>query len=186
MMGWVCPLCGAANAPHLLQCPCHNGTATDTATTATTAANGAATTANDAATATAITANGTASTVAEVSEVLGSKASSPRSERRLNRYKYNDPDFNEFWCAFPLRRGKAAAYRRWQKVIAAGVAPQVVIAAAASYAAEVDGKDPQFIKWPEGWLNAGRWDDEPATPVSLADIATREIERVAADRDGSE
>src|SRR5205814_9354017 len=73
---------------------------------------------------------------------------------------YDDPNFKSFWEVYPLKRGKASAFRRFRAAVAAGAAPQQVIAAAAAYAAEVNGKEPQYIKWPEGWLSAARWEDE--------------------------
>jgi hypothetical protein len=106
-------------------------------------------------------------------KVLGS---SSNGLKRKNQYE--DQGFQEFWKVYPLRRGKAAAYRRWKAAVAKAQ-PQFILAAAAAYAAEVDGKDPQYIKWPEGWLSAGRWEDEiPPDPKVLAEQrANDEIER---------
>ncbi len=75
------------------------------------------------------------------------------------RYQYNDEAFLRFWSAYPRRVGKASAFSVWGRVVRE-VEPQVIIEAAAQYASEVEGLEPQFIKYPEGWLNAGRWDDE--------------------------
>lgn len=145
-MGWVCGLCGASNAPLLLQCPCSSSTAT-------TATDAAAPPQTAAATTEAPPQQADAR-----KKVLGSEASKASTSK--SKYDYPDPLFRSFWSAFPLKRGKAAAYRRWRQVIAAGVEAQIVIDAAAKYAVEVNGKEAQFIKWPQGWLTDGRWEDE--------------------------
>lgn len=79
--------------------------------------------------------------------------------------------FGEFWEVFPKRVAKAAAQRRWKTVVSSGVDPEAIIGGAKRYADQVRGTDPAFIKQPDGWLLAGRWEDEelattrqPATP----------------------
>jgi hypothetical protein len=74
--------------------------------------------------------------------------------------------FDEFWSAYPKRVAKAAARRRWATLMTNRVDPQAIIDGATAYAAEVRGKDREFVKQPDGWLLAGRWEDEPATPTS--------------------
>jgi hypothetical protein len=39
------------------------------------------------------------------------------------------------------------------------VEPHRIITAATAYR-NSSKRDPEFTKWPEGWLAAGRWDDE--------------------------
>jgi hypothetical protein len=73
-----------------------------------------------------------------------------------------DTAFNEFWSAYPKRVAKAAAKKRFEVLIRRGVNPDDLIAGARRYALERHGQDPQFTKQPDGWLNAGRWEDEPA------------------------
>jgi hypothetical protein len=75
------------------------------------------------------------------------------------RFNYPDPNFKLFWDAYPRRVGKASAYSKWLTVVRE-VEPQIVIEAAAQYAKENEGVEPQYLKYPEGWLSAGRWDDE--------------------------
>lgn len=146
-LGWVCPVCGTANAPHLAQCPC-SGTATtvDAApqTTATTAASAATPAATTAAT-----------------ELAGISSKAVASSRK--RYQYNDSDFNTFWEIYPLRKGKASAFARWCGAVAAGIPPQQIIDGALRYRNDPN-RDDAFTKWPEGWLSGGRWDDDPEPP----------------------
>lgn len=90
-----------------------------------------------------------------------------RSSKRL-RYQYQDEGFNEFWRVYPKRVGKASAFSRWQ-IVTREIEPQLVIAAAARYAAYVEAQrtEPQYVKYPEGWLSAGRWEDELAIPPAV-------------------
>lgn len=128
-----------------------------------------------------LTAKGTASVpqtgpelavVADVSSSkdldLGLKTYNPATGRK--RFAYTDADFLAWWEAYPLHKEKAAAWRAWQKVIAAGVSPQMLIAAAAKYAAYCDsnGVELRHRKYPSGWLNDGRWEDEYPEPKADA------------------
>lgn len=74
--------------------------------------------------------------------------------------------FDEFWAAYPKHVAKQAARRRWDTRLREGVDPQAIIDGARAYARQVNGSDPQFVKQPDGWLLAGRWEDERAAPVS--------------------
>jgi FAD/FMN-containing dehydrogenase len=97
----------------------------------------------------------------------------PQTGRK--RFAYSDEDFARFWAIYPRRVGKAAAYRKW-KLAVREVAPQTIIEAARKFEAANRLKDPQFIPYPEGWLNAGRWeDDDPA----IVDNTPRETDFIA-------
>jgi len=99
------------------------------------------------------------------SKDLKIKTYNPATGRK--RFAYDDPDFAEFYEAYPLHREKAAAFAAWKEVLAAGVAaPQTLIAAAAKYADYCDRNDVDLRhrKYPAGWLRAGRWEDEYPEP----------------------
>lgn len=83
------------------------------------------------------------------------------------RSEPREPDrFPDFWSAYPLKKSKQAAKRRWDTLIKRGTDPAEIIAGANSYAAEVRDVEARFMKHPDGWLNAGRWEDEPTrTPT---------------------
>jgi hypothetical protein len=109
------------------------------------------------------------------------------------RYQYPDEGFNEFWRVYPKRVGKASAFSRWQ-IVTLEIEPQLVIAAAARYAAYVEAQriEPQYIKYPEGWLSAGRWEDELAIPPAVGAndpayiVGTREYaDRTKAEEDAA-
>lgn len=72
--------------------------------------------------------------------------------------------FDDFWDAYPKRRGKADAERAWDKAIKNGIDAARIIRGATSYAAERADEDPQYTKHPATWLNKGCWDDEPDAP----------------------
>jgi len=64
-----------------------------------------------------------------------------------------------FWVAYPLKVGKGAALKAWQK--ATGRAPvDVIIEGARRYAADPN-REPAFTKHPATWLNAHCWSDDP-------------------------
>lgn len=86
----------------------------------------------------------------------------------------NDKEFLRFWEVYPLKRGKITAYRKWRAAVEQ-VEPQVIIDAALRYSSD-PGRDPEHTKWPEGWLNAGRWMDEyeVARPETKTIVKTQE------------
>lgn len=153
MTAIVCPCCGAA-LDLILTAFSPQPTATDAANPPQVTANGAAKSPQVAALA------------AGVADVFDSKnldlRSTNTSATGRKRYAYTDEDFLAFWDAYPLHREKAAAFAVWKRVVAAGISPQMVIAAAAKYAAYCDRNNVELRhrKYPSGWLNDGRWDDE--------------------------
>lgn len=88
--------------------------------------------------------------------VGGERASRPKA-----RFQYLDEKFLEFWNVYPRHVGKASALKKWVTATRE-INPDVIIAAAQRYAAQVRAQriDPQFVKYPEGWLAGGHWDDE--------------------------
>lgn len=69
--------------------------------------------------------------------------------------------FGEFWTVFPKKVAKASAQRRFETLVKRGTDPQEIINGAKAYRESRHGEDPQYTKQPDGWLNAGRWQDEP-------------------------
>lgn len=88
------------------------------------------------------------------------------------------PDlFEEFWRAYPKRTGKKAALRRWREAVKT-TDPELITAKAAEYARSVAGTEKRYIKNPEGWLSAGRYEDEfePAAVSWLSVVGSDVIE----------
>jgi hypothetical protein len=86
----------------------------------------------------------------------------PTEEPKTNRQTY-PADFEAFWEIYPRKRGKDAALSAWKS--AKKRAPvEEIMAGAKRYAVEQYGKDEKYTKYPQGWLSAGRWADEPDKP----------------------
>lgn len=100
---------------------------------------------------------------------MSDKPSVNRPEPSVNRPGDSYPDeFEEFWRAYPKKTGKKAALRRWREAVRT-TDPALIAEKAGEYAKSVAGTERRYIKNPEGWLSAGRWEDEvePAAPSWL-------------------
>lgn len=87
-----------------------------------------------------------------------------------------DEAFGRFWSIYPKRAGKLAAYRRFDQMVRTKVDPEEIIEGARAYATECVGKDRSFIKNPEGWLHAGRWEDD-RMPAAVGAGSTAALDR---------
>ena len=75
------------------------------------------------------------------------------------------PEFDVFWNAYPIRKGKGQAYKAWQRVVR-DFDKSDILAGAIRVQESVDaGADTRYIKHPATWLNAHGWEDEPDLPV---------------------
>lgn len=82
---------------------------------------------------------------------------------------YADPDFRAFWDAYPKKVGKRTALRAWKAALRRGAKAADIIAAAQHYRDDPErSRDRGFVKNPEGWLNAERYNDPPPTPEPAA------------------
>ena len=76
------------------------------------------------------------------------------------KFQYPLP-FEVWWGKYPLKVGKDAAFKVWQRVIKAGKATNPeLIAGAERYAADPN-RDPAYTKHGATWLGAGGWGDQP-------------------------
>ena len=97
------------------------------------------------------------------------------------RTKKPDPlaRFDDFWRVYPLKRGKPAAQKAFAKAVTGGADPQAIIDGAIVYALECRTKEARYIKYPQGWLNDGRWGDEAEhTPAPTGPVQTCRIHRL--------
>jgi hypothetical protein len=67
--------------------------------------------------------------------------------------------FNEFWAAYPRKKGKGQARRAFEKALEK-TDLQTILDGVHSYVANDDMDDPQFVAHPSTWLNGERWLDE--------------------------
>ena len=96
----------------------------------------------------------------------GSPPNPPGGGKRVGRQSYDydsDPVFGHFWSVFPKKKGKPAAYAAWEKAMARGADPNVIIKAAERYRDDLT-RDPEKTKYPQGWLNDERYADEADAP----------------------
>lgn len=114
-------------------------------------------------------------TLAKLQEKQSENASGPRKNNDLEkpRLSHTEPDtdidnkygrFDDFWDCFADKRGRAAALRTWKRHKLDSIADEV-IAGAKRYVAS-RGTDRRYWKQAQGWLNDGRWADEPDVPDS--------------------
>lgn len=80
-------------------------------------------------------------------------------------------DFDVFWKAYPKKRSKDAALRRWTAMKPdAGLLETMLVAIEQQKKSEQWLKDDgQFIPYPATWLNAGGWKDELPAPKETMD-----------------
>lgn len=79
-----------------------------------------------------------------------------------NEVKTPSPDgFDDFWTAYPRKKGKGQARTAWVKAVKK-TDPAVIVTAAVQFRqwCEQDGTEAQFIPHPSTWLNGERWTDE--------------------------
>ena len=86
------------------------------------------------------------------------------------------PDaFERFWSAYPKRVAKKRAHEKWAAAVRAGANPETITAGAAGYArlCAVEDRPDSKIKYPEGWLSAGRYDDDYPALIAAAEAQPR-------------
>lgn len=73
---------------------------------------------------------------------------------------------DQFWTDYPRKVEKLAAMKKLASVRKSGIVTfPDLMAGLHRYAASVANTEPQYIKNPAAWLNAGRWSDEAAALV---------------------
>jgi hypothetical protein len=88
----------------------------------------------------------------------------------------HEADFAEFWNHYPLRVGKKAAQREYEKARKEASADDILVGVEAYKRAK-----PSWQEWahPRTWLHQGRWADEHQTassPVTERPMNGREVE----------
>lgn len=95
--------------------------------------------------------------------------SSKNTPRKRGRVTDDDPDFAEFWDAYPRRVDKGHARKAWAARIADGAKPRAIIDGAVRYRDDPRRpREDRFIPHPSTWLNGERWTDSTeVTPPPL-------------------
>jgi hypothetical protein len=76
-----------------------------------------------------------------------------------NKPSNETPEFDLFWEQYPIKVGKAAAKKAWDKAVKVE-SPDVIIQGAIRYATDPN-RHPSFTAHASTWLNAHRWNDSP-------------------------
>ena len=93
-----------------------------------------------------------------------------KKKRELISYT---PDFKRFYNAYPRSTDKHPGFIAFGKVMAMGIAPELVIKGAMAYANHCakEGIEQKFIKQPATWLNNHCWEDEYGTQANKSGMA---------------
>lgn len=80
--------------------------------------------------------------------------------------RFEQHRFDAWWDRYPRKRGKAAALKSYKR--AAKTAGYDALDAGLTASLHMwRGKDPEYLPYPATWLNQGRWEDQPDTPVAV-------------------
>jgi len=82
-----------------------------------------------------------------------------------------DDLFDSFWAVWPLKKGKQPARKAFEKAIRSGATLTQILTGVEQYKREI-GPSPDWskVKWPQGWLNDARWEDEPPPAAKTTNI----------------
>lgn len=90
-------------------------------------------------------------------DTIGERKKDYRAKSPLNGHA---EDFEIFYVAYPLHKGRGQAERAFVAALKSAAAPDL-IAGATRYATECRGREQRFIKHPATWLNGKCWLDQP-------------------------
>lgn len=84
-----------------------------------------------------------------------------KEEKEINKYIYMRK-FDEFWAAYPKKKGKDSAKKAWKKLKPDEELAEKILRAIEQQKTSKDWQKDggQFIPYPATWLNGRRWEDE--------------------------
>ena len=86
--------------------------------------------------------------------------------------------FDLFWKVYPLKVGKGAAKKAWEKAVTQEDQDNI-ITGALQYAQDPN-RHPSYTAHPATWLNAGRWADDPLPQREISPDEKKALEATAA------
>lgn len=95
---------------------------------------------------------------------LGKEGMGRERKKTSSKPAASTDGFDAFWKDYPRKVGKEAAKKAFGRALKQ-TDLNTIMEGVVSLRMEVAGKDPKFTPHAATWLNAGRWDDEPAAPV---------------------
>ena len=99
-----------------------------------------------------------------IKEPLKEPLKETKNARERARVKDLKEEFGEWYQHYPRKVARGAAEKAFATVWREGAELADLIAGAKRYAAQVAGKETEYIKHPATWLNAECWLDEPDPP----------------------
>ena len=84
----------------------------------------------------------------------------PDSKNSCSKKPSLDPDFEKFWEAYPVKRGKPPASKAWNK--SKGKRPpitEIISNLKALCESDSQWSDPKYIPYPATWLNREGWNE---------------------------
>jgi hypothetical protein len=98
------------------------------------------------------------------------QATTNKNEKNEKNEKKNySCAFNDFWTAYPNKKGKLKAWEAWQK---ASIPKNIVEIVKRHKAHNRDWKkdNGQYVPYPATWINGQRWEDEIAPAPKIGPI----------------
>ena len=91
-----------------------------------------------------------------------SPSNAPQNEGQAPRLAPLEERFSRFWEAYPRKRAKDDAKRRWMSLKPSEALLEVMLAALEEQKNSAEWKKDggKFIPYPATWLNRGQWNDE--------------------------
>lgn len=123
---------------------------------------------------------------------IGECSKSPQMTKKCTS---NEVLFDRFWEAYPKKKAKVEARKRWDKLKVTDALAQTMLDAIAEQKKSADWtrEAGRFIPYPATWLNQGRWLDElsasepnTAAPPRFSDFDPNEAMRCALERSYSD
>lgn len=97
----------------------------------------------------------------------GQAASSKPGRKTLEQH------FNDFWAAYPRRKGRGDAKSAWDRARKRASIEDIL---AGAQALASSGGDPSYIPYPATWLNRDGWLDEPDPETRSGYTANGEVD----------
>ena len=95
----------------------------------------------------------------EKAGLLPRRKAIPETTVEVNARKYSD-EFEEFWSYYPKKIGKKKCFHKYDVARKEASHSQIMAGLQASVQQwKKEDRKPQYIPYPETWLNQGRWDD---------------------------
>jgi hypothetical protein len=110
----------------------------------------------------------------------GGGSSPPPDETFQNKPVLNGKaeDFEAFWEVYPVKKARDLAEKSYLRALSRA-SPAVLLAAAKRYAAELKTPGAPYAKYPQTWLDEGRWLDATGPPNGAAKLSPEHAAAVA-------